>query len=170
MTRLLGAALLAAGCVGAGVSAAGRLEGRVRDLRQLIAGLEELERELGWRQAPLPELLERAGQGSGGRAAVFFRRCAQRASRLEGCPFRMAWAQELEGASLRLTTPDRLLLDQLGSVLGRYDAASQVQALAEGAARLEEQRRAAQDSRQRLGRVYTALGLAGGALMMILLI
>ena len=94
----------------------------------------------------------------------------QRAARLEGCPVRMAWAQELEGASLRLTTPDRLLLDQLGSVLGRYDAASQVQALAEGAARLEEQRRAAQDSRQRLGRVYTALGLAGGALMMILLI
>ena len=169
MTGLVGAALLTAGCAGLGLSAAGWLEGRVRDLDGLIAALEEMERELDWRQPPLPELLERAGQTAGGRAGAFFARCAAQAGALSGRPFRLAWEQALAGAGLRLTACDRLLLGQLGGVLGRYDGPSQSRALAQCAARLEGQRRAALERRERLGRVYTVLGVAGGALLGILL-
>ncbi len=49
MTRLMGAVLLALGCGAVGWGAVGRLERRVRDLRELAAGLDVLQRELGWR-------------------------------------------------------------------------------------------------------------------------
>ena len=39
MIRLVGAALLIAGCGGLGLGAVSRLDGRVRDLRELAAGL-----------------------------------------------------------------------------------------------------------------------------------
>ena len=38
MIQLLGAALLVAGCGGLGMAAVSRLDGRVRDLRELSAG------------------------------------------------------------------------------------------------------------------------------------
>ena len=47
MTRLLGAALVVAGCVSLGLCAVAWLDGRVRDLGELAAGLDALQRELG---------------------------------------------------------------------------------------------------------------------------
>ena len=61
-------------------------------------------------------------------------------------------------------------LEQLGQVLGRYDGDSQRQALAGAVERLEQQRLQAQAQRQRLGRVYGTLGIAAGALLIILLV
>ena len=168
MIHLAGAVLLAAGCAGLGLSAVGWLEGRVRDLRGLVAGLEGMEREMGWRQAPLTELLELAAEESGGRPGNFFRRCAGELARETENSFAQIWLRtSREG--LCLAQADRLPLEQLGGVLGRYDAGSQRQALAAAARRLEEQRRAAQERRQRLGRVYGTLGITAGALLMILL-
>jgi len=167
MIRLIGAVLLAGGSSALGFGAVRHLEGRVRDLRELVAGLEVMERELGWRMASLPELLERAALGCGERAARFFHLCAQGASHLNGRTFRQVW---LQASGLVLEPVDRLLLEQLGAVLGRYDAVSQRQALTAAVGRLEEQRLQAQRERQRLGRVYGTLGVAAGALLVILLI
>ena len=170
MIRMVGAVLLAAGSCALGLSAVGHLEGRVRDLRDLVAGLEVMERELAWRLPPLPELLERAAQATGGHAAQFFRLCAQGAGHLNGRAFRQVWTQGEEASGLRLEGTDRLLLEQLGAVLGRYDGDSQRQALAGAGERLEQQRLQAQAQRQRLGRVYGTLGIAAGALLIILLV
>ena len=170
MIRLIGAVLLAGGSSALGFGAVRHLEGRVRDLRELVAGLEVMERELGWRMASLPELLERAALGCGERAARFFHLCAQGASHLNGRTLRQVWLQAEEASGLVLEPVDRLLLEQLGAVLGRYDAVSQRQALTAAVGRLEEQRLQAQRERQRLGRVYGTLGVAAGALLVILLI
>ena len=170
MIRLIGAALLAGGSSALGLGAVARLEGRVRDLRDLIAGLEVMERELSWRMLPLPELLECAAQGTGSRAARFFRLCARGASHLNGRPFRQIWLEGEEASGLLLEETDRLLLERLGGVLGRYDGENQRQALAEAVRRLEERRLQAQSQRQRLGRVYGTLGVAAGVLLIILLI
>ena len=170
MIRMVGAVLLAGGSTALGFGAVRHLEGRVRDLRELVAGLEVMERELGWQMVSLPELLERAAQGTGGHAETFFRLCAQGASHLNGRSFRQIWSQGEEASGLRLERTDRLLLEQLGTVLGRYDGDSQRKALAAAVERLEEQRVQAQQQRQRLGRVYGMLGMAAGALLIILLI
>lgn len=170
MIRMAGAMLLAAGCTGLGFAAVGQLEARARDLRDLIAGLEVVGRELGWQLAPLGELLERAARGSAGRGAEFFRMCARETACLAGRSFREIWVRSEARSGLRLAEEDRLILEQLGLVLGRYDADRQRQALSAAVGRLEEQYLQARQRRQRLGRVYGTLGAAAGALLVILLI
>ena len=170
MIRFLGAALLITGCGGIGLSAVNRLDRRVRDLRELSAGLEILQRELGWRLAPLPKALEAAAGGAHERAARFFAFCAQGSKQLAGTPFRMLWSKGLEQCPLRLNREDRALLEQLGPVLGRYDGDSQRQAVENVLTGLSRQQTQAEDDRRRLGRVYGVLGLTAGLFLTLVLI
>lgn len=170
MTRLMGAVLLALGCGAVGWGAVGRLERRVRDLRELAAGLDVLQRELGWRLAPLPAALDTAAKEAHGCAARFFEQCAQGAGRLNGRSFQQVWREELETCPLQLTAEDKQLLEQLGSVLGRYDGESQRKAIEEGVSRLDRQIVQAGEDRRRLGRVYGALGMTAGLFLAVLLI
>ena len=170
MIRFLGAALLMAGCGGLGLSAVNRLDSRVRDQRELSAGLEILQRELGWRLAPLPEAMETAAGGTHGRAAQFFAYCARESRQLAGAPFRTRWSRGLEQCPLRLSQEDRALLEQLGPILGRYDGDSQRQAVENVLAGLSRQQAQAEDDRRRLGRVYGVLGLTAGLFLALALI
>ena len=170
MIRLLGAALLTVGCGGLGLSAVNRLDSRVRDLRELAAGLEILLRELGWRLSPLPNALEAAAGGTKDRAARFFASCAQESKQLFGVPFRTLWSKELEQCPLRLSREDRALLEQLGPVLGRYDGDSQRQAVENVLTGLSRQLSQAEDDRRRLGRVYGVLGVTAGLFLTLMLI
>ena len=169
MIRLLGAALLTAGCGGLGLSAVSRLDSRVRDLRELSAGLEILRRELGWRLAPLPRALETAAGGTHGCAAQFFGFCARESGQLAGASFRALWSRGLEQCSLRLSREDRALLEQLGPVLGRYDGDSQRQAVENVLAGLSRRQAQAEDDRRRLGRVYGVLGVTAGLFLTLML-
>ena len=155
MIRLAGAALLALGGLGLGLAAVERLTGRVNDLRELERAVETLERELGWRLAPLPEALERAAEGASGRVARFFRLCG---------------VECISAAQLCLRREDAAVLEELGGVLGRYDGDSQRQALERTAARLGSQLELARERRERLGRLYGILGVSGGLLLVILLL
>ena len=170
MIRLLGAALLILGCGGLGMSAMNRLDSRVRDLRELSAGLEILQRELGWRLSPLPDALEAAAGGTHERAAGFFAFCARGSRQLAGTSFRTLWSRGLEQCPLRLSREDRALLEQLGTVLGRYDGDSQRQAVENVLTGLDRQRAQAEDDRRRLGRVYGVLGLTAGLFLALVLI
>lgn len=170
MIRFLGAALLTAGCGIFGLSAVNRLDGRVRDLRELSAGLEILLRELGFRLAPLPEALEAAAGGTRGRAGEFFAFCARGVKQLAGTPFRTLWSEGLEQCSLGLSREDRALLEPLGQVLGRYDGDSQRQAVEKVLAGLGRRQAQAEDDRRRLGRVYGVLGLTAGMFLALVLI
>ncbi len=61
-------------------------------------------------------------------------------------------------------------MEQLGSVLGRYDGESQRKAIEEGVSRLDRQIVQAGEDRRRLGRVYGALGMTAGLFLAVLLI
>lgn len=170
MTRLLGAALVVAGGVSLGLCAVAWLDGRVRDLGELAAGLDALQRELGWRLAPLPQALDGAAKAVRGPAADFFTLCAQRARSPDGRAFQEIWRDSLDASPLRLKGEDKALLERLGGVLGRYDGDSQRLALEAAAAGLRTLQGAAADDRSRLGRVYGVLGAAAGLLAVILLL
>ena len=170
MTRLVGAACLACGAIAMGLGAIAHLEGRVRDLRGLLAGLECVQRELAWRLAPLPDALGEAAGHSGGAAGEFFALCSQGAEHLRGRTFAQVWQQAAEASQLRLEPVDVQLLEGLGSVLGRYDGESQRLALAHTREELEVQLAQAVEQRSRLGRVYGALGVTAGAVLMILFV
>lgn len=170
MTRILGAVLVVAGCAALGLAGAARLDGRVRDLDELSAGLDALQRELGWRLAPLPDALDTAAGAARGPAAQFFARCAQGARMPDGQAFQQIWAEGLSGVPLRLAAEDKSALERLGPVLGRYDGDSQRLALKEALAGLHALRASAADDRLRLGRVYGVLGVTAGLFAAILLI
>ena len=170
MIRLVGAALVTAGCGALGLAGTARLDGRVRDLGELAAGLDALQRELGWRLAPLPDALGTAARALHGPAADFFTRCAQGAGQAEGRPFQEVWRDSLSAVPLRLRPEDKSFLERLGPVLGRYDGDSQRLALEDAAAGLRSLQGAAADDRRRLGRVYGVLGTTVGLFLAILLI
>lgn len=170
MIRMAGVCLLTAGCGALGLGAVGRLDNRVRDLMELSAGLDILQRELSWRLSPLPGALETAAAGTHGRAARFFAYCAQGSASLDGTPFRALWAEGLARCPLGLDREDRALLEQLGPVLGRYDGDSQRQALEGVLAGLARRQELAAEDRRRLGRVYGVLGVTAGLFLTILLI
>lgn len=170
MIRLLGAALVIAGSAAVVLKEVWRLDGRVKDLVELSAGLETLQRELCWRLTPLPEAMNEAAEGTHGRAAALFVWCAQETRHLDGRAFQRVWQDGLECCPLLLNEEDRAALERLGAVLGRYDADGQRQAIDSAVGSLNHQKTQAAEDRSRLGRVYGVLGITAGLFLVILLI
>ena len=69
-----------------------------------------------------------------------------------------------------LTPEGRAALLPLGEVLGRYEAQGQREAIAQARSALDRERERAEGEKLRMGRVYQALGLSGGAFLVILLL
>ena len=169
MWKLVGAVLVAAGSGWLGLSAAAGLTRRLRAVQSMIVGLELMERELWERGAALPELMAALARRCAQPAAGFFQRCAEGCARLDQVPLGESWRQAVDELEL-LSLDSRAALLPLGEVLGRYEADSQRQALEHARQTLEREEQRAQEERRRLGRVYQALGLSGGAFLVILLL
>lgn len=170
MVRLLGAAVLAAIAAWAGLVARRRLFDRVAMLRALSAALARLERELSFHLAPLPRLFEALAVQAGAPVSGFFAHCAQGMGNLGTVPLSALWESGLDSNLATLTQEERQTMHELGAVLGRYDGERQRQALREAAERLDEHITAAVEQRDRLGRVYSALGITGGLFLLILIL
>lgn len=168
--KLTGCILLLCACGALSLGAVQVLKTRVDQLLAFVAALEEMERELQCQLAPMPELLSDVYGYIGGPVGEFFRLCAGRMDRLGERSFAQLWREALEAADLCLEEEDRRLLEELGGSLGRYDSRSQCRALEQTRKRLEENLAEASRRRERLGRVYGALGLAAAAFLMILLV
>ena len=164
--RWLGAALLAAGCAWLGVGRARQLRARAALLRGVAGALEAMRRELSLRYTAVPELLEGLSRSLPPPANGVFRRF--RGALEGGARLEEAWGQALEGAPC--SPGDRRLLLPLGRVLGRYDAPGQAESLACLEREVRAQLERAEEEGQRLGKVYAALGAAGGMFLAILLL
>ena len=169
MIRLMGAVLVAAGGAYLGFQAAAALRRRVRALRQLEAGLALLERELELNAPPLFQLLERGAARSVGQSMALFEGCLQGLDRLDREEFSCLW-RRLAEEQAGLPPEGRAILSALGDTLGRYEAPRQREALSAARRRLEELAVRLEADSRRQGRVYQALGLSGGAFLVILLL
>lgn len=171
MIKLIGAVLLMAGAAGLGLGAAAQLQAKVTGLRALMDGLEHLERELSFRLTAMPELMDRLAKQTAPPAAYLFAYCRDHLEELGEKSFFNIWAEALENnLELLLDEGERQILLELGTVLGRYDAEEQRQALKNSSAELEQCLARAEKEKLRMGRVYTALGLGSGAMLVILLL
>jgi len=169
MIRLIGAALIAAGGGWLGLQAADGLRRRVCALRQMEDGLALLEQELELSAPPLPRLMARgAGRGQGP-AQVLFRACAQGLERLDRESFSALW-RRLVGELEDLGAEGQAVLLPLGDTLGRCETRQQLEALSAARRRLEDLAVRQEADCRRQGRVYQALGLSGGAFLVILLL
>lgn len=170
MLQLIGAVLLLCASATFGFLAVQGLKERVKQLHFLITALEEMERELHCRLTPMPELLAALEARIPGPVGAFFSLCVSGLHNLGGRPFSKVWSEALEAADLHLEEGDRILVEELGSCLGRYDGQRQCDSIVQTRMRLEEHLADAAEQRNRLGRVYGTLSLAAGAFLVIVLI
>ncbi len=161
-------------CVFLGVSMIGLLlrrglYRRVSCLRELLRGLECVERELAFALPPVEALLERLAQETRGECRAVYLSCRERfifrgEERLEEI-----WTACFEAAELPLEEEDLNLIREVGGILGRYDGESQRLALRSIQSRLGGQITAAREEAGRMGKVYGTLGVSLGLLTVILL-
>lgn len=167
--RIIGAAATVSACSAFGFGVAVDYHRRVRELRDFLACIQEMELALDEQLVPLPELTLRAGKLGKGRVYAVMRSfsdCLREGlyADVSGC-MRCALEQ----------TPmdDRCLhryLTELGRNLGRFDRAGQLEglrSLSQSAERKLTQLEAEQSSTVR---VYRTLGIFGGLALAVLLI
>ncbi|MCI2106959.1 MAG: stage III sporulation protein AB [Intestinimonas sp.] len=171
MLKLLGAFLLALGASGLGFGAAAQLRARVRALRSLTGALAQMERELSFRLTPTPQLFSQLAQQAQPPADLFFARCRDGLSELGDKTLSEVWREALaEESDLLLEPRTWQIMESLGSVLGRFDAEQQQQAIRGCVEELRLCLHQTEADSTRLGRVYSTLGMGAGALMVILLL
>lgn len=169
MVRLMGAVLVAAGAAWLGFGAAAGIGERVRALSDMAGGLAVVEQELELSGAPLPLLVGQAASRSRGCARELFSDCGSELKELEREDFPTLWGR-LVLKHRELGEEGQRLLLPLGDVLGRCGCGEQKQRVACVRQRLEELAAREMERQRREGRVYRALGLSGGAFLVILLL
>lgn len=169
MVHLLGAALVAGGCGYLGFQAAEGLRRREGSLRQMARALGLLERELELRAPPLSQLLEEAAGRSEGAARVLLEECCRGLGALDREDFSALWRRQVAQRK-EFGAEGQAVLAPLGDILGRYEARTQGESVAAAGRALGELADLIREERRHRGRVYQALGLSGGAFLVILLL
>lgn len=170
MLKLIGAVFVLLGSAWCGIGAVGRLRERTRTLERLRGAFCCLEEELAFRLTPLPALLERLSQREDGRVSRFFRETLEGLCADPEGGLRQSWRRAMVRQLPMLQEEERQVLLEVGETLGRYDVQAQRQVLRQAMDRLEDCRRRAGQEEHRLGRVYAALSLAGGAAVILVLV
>ena len=138
-------------------------------LKTIRDGLALLEQELELDSPPLPELMERLIPRSAGPARALFQGCRESLDCLSREPFSQGWRRLTETLP-GLDGETRRTLEPLGDVLGRCDWNEQRRRVDTICRRVDELRVRAEERQRRQGKVYRALGAAGGAFLVILLL
>lgn len=169
MKQLLGA-LLIAGCgLWFGNRQATQLMRRVSALEGLEAALRQVGRELTLRCTALPQLFAAMGGQAPWPAGGLFLNCAAALEESRAERFPQIWT-DLVNQLPYLHEEERRCLSGLGQVLGRYPGRDQEGAIEQVCRALEEYARSARQDSMRMGRVWRALGAAGGGFLVILLL
>jgi len=170
MIRLAGCIMLLASSTALGFGAANSMKERIKELDSMILSIRAMELELAARRTPLPELLKRAGHCASGRINLFYNLCESRLGKSEGVIFSEIWKAAAETVELHIKEQETMLFLEVGNILGRYDAGSQCAALQTAREQFAGFAENAKEQYSRMGRVYSTLGIAAGALLMIVLI
>ena len=129
MTRLVGFALLQ---LAAALFARDRIAeaaARTGALRSYSDMLEQLRGLLESDGSPMPTLLETLSRRCTGQARAFVRSLSAAMDKLGERSFQELWLRALDKNADSLDEDTRRTLENLGSVLGRYDPATQLEAL-----------------------------------------
>ncbi len=170
MLRLAGAVLLMGGASAIGFLAAAQLRARVRCLSAFSRALEYIERELRFRLTPIPDIFNGLKGIENPHAAGFFAACSKNMRRLGEKPLNLLWREALEKTSLPLQEDELCLLAELGDIVGRYDAEGQREAFALARERLGRCILHAEEDRDKMEKVYGAMGISAGAFMLLVLL
>ena len=165
--KLVGAALIVAGCAGVGFSMAAAHRREEKALRQLIRALDYMGCELQYRLTPLPELCRCAAAESGGAVSQLLVNLAAELD-AQVAPDAASCMNAALSKTQHLPQMSRKNLLMLGSSLGQFDLQGQLTGLE--AARKQCRRELDELSKNRDVRLrsYQTLGLCAGSALAIL--
>ena len=165
IVTVLGAACVGAGCAGIGFLAFMRLENRVRLLSAFAGLCDRLASEIGFRLTPLPEL---AGRLENPVLQKFWSYIQKHYALFGGETYAEVWKQAV--MEMDLPEIDRMLISDMGDVLGSYDAENQTRSLSVIREQLAISLEMARERRQKQGRMAGMMGILCGALLIVVLI
>lgn len=169
IVKLMGAALIVAGCGGIGFRIAANHRREEANLRQLIGILDYMECELQYRLTPLPELCRQASKEFSGLMGELFLELgaemeAQTSPDIESCMLAAV------GKTEKLTPLTREGLLLFGKSAGRFDIEGQLKGLEAVRQDCRRQLEALSCNRDTRLRSYQTLGLCAGAALAILFV
>ncbi|NLW55606.1 MAG: hypothetical protein GX050_03105 [Firmicutes bacterium] len=147
------------------------LQKRVKILCSLIQCFQWLETEVGYADVTLAEAFGRIGRRVDPETGMLFSSFAAELNEERGLTAAEAWQQSLAACRDRLTLQgeDWAVLEDFGHTLGSTDREHQLNAIRQTLEKLKLQAEAAAAFRKNNERLYRYLGMAGGALIVILL-
>lgn len=169
MIQLMGAVLVAAGAAWMGMRGADALQERAQSLRDMAEALRLLEQDLELSDPTLFRLMKRLVPRCRGPAKELFQDCSQALEQLAEEEFSQSW-RRLVLLRKELGEEGQQCLLPLGDTLGQCAGAEQCRTISAVRRRLEASADRAEEDYRRQGKVYRALGLSGGAFLVILLL
>ena len=172
MLKGIGILLILSGSTGLGLTLAGELEKRIRELRVLQQLMMVLRGEIRCMHRPLPEAFLRLGGTAPEPFGEFFLRTAKDLQQRNGQTARQIWADNLEKClgSLHIGPQERQELLELGNMLGYLDVEMQLNALDYYLERLSGSVERAVETSKGRRRLYQYLGVMGGIMLVIFII
>ena len=166
MIRIIGAALLIAGCCGFGCSLAQSHRREVGLLRQLKKAVQEMQWELKFRITPLPELCILAGQAAGEPLKHLFVCFSQKLDSRDVTDLSACF----NGLLMKEDLPRRVreLLRQLGDCMGRFDLEGQLQGLEEVRQQCARELKELEEKSPDRLKNYRTLAVSAGVVLAIL--
>lgn len=165
MMQLIGAVLI----TGCGCWFGEQLARELRQRRQTLDGitvtLEQMRRELEFRQIPLPELFEKLERTACQPVSGLFLHWKDK----EDKKMAEEWEERVEKLPL-LTQEERYTISSLGGILGRYPVREQGEAIGTVCTYLRQCEEQADKEYARMGKVYRGLGAACGGILVVLLL
>ena len=159
-------------CGGAGWLKSREFSNRLSHLQDLIAALKTLQSEMTFRKDSLPRLLLRGKELGRNLAGEFFYSTGLSLKHFGHSRLEEAWRDHVEliYSNSSLKPEDMDILKNLSGELGQTDLASQESMFQRTFFLLEKQEKSAEAKKRVKGRMYRALGLAVGALLVIALV
>ncbi len=171
MIKIIGALFLIGGATVIGVYASNELSIRARVLGEFLSALDIMRSEIGNCLTPVAELMEKLAAEVSPPLGTLFSACAKEKREKPENPFSLIWAKNLSHAEyLKLRPNEKDILRELGSILGRYSAEEQVNAISHIIRRVGTLAENAEGDRKRLGTLYAKLGVICGIAVVIVLI
>ena len=168
--RVIGMAMVMAGCIGAGLWHRFTYLRKWHNLKDCQKAVMILRNEILYGRTPLPAAFAQLAGKTGGSVSRFF---AAVSRHLEegGRSFEEIWTASLREilTSHEMGQEDQKELEGLGNTLGYLDTQLQVQALELYEKRLEGSLQIWEGEKEKKARLYPVLGTMGGALICLII-
>lgn len=154
---------------GMGIILSERLNKRVKELELILIFLDKLKTCLIYQNLPTNEMIDLLSENSSCKSLLFLKPCQELLSNQTGFP--LAWESAIEQSKdkMHLNDTDYSLLLSLSDIIGSSDTKGQLNAIGMVEKLLGDQRKEAQQAREKKGKLYRSLGALAGAGMVIIL-